>query len=180
MGRALPSLKKIRGGIRAKEIGAGFEDLFEKFCQQQGVAITSIPDGCKQIGPNPRRDLIRVKTPWDWVATYRGQTALLDTKTVEGKSFPCSLITDHQVQALIEHERKGGLGGYVIWLRSTGAVFFIRAQTLFELSLVPGSFCETHPDAIFLGSGYDFDIRRIFSDGLTKAPEIAHDLLIHP
>jgi penicillin-binding protein-related factor A (putative recombinase) len=171
-----PSIKRIRGGIKAKQMGGGFEDLFQKVCKLQGIAITDIPDGCRRIGPG-HRDIIPVKSPFDWIITYQGQTALLDTKTIESGNFACSLIKEHQVDEMYAHERSGGKGGYVIWIRNSGHVFFISATTLNELMRTRGSFCETHPKAILLGSSFSFDVTKIFSDQhLTKITELDHTL----
>lgn len=165
-GSRTPSFNKVRGGIKAKQYGSGFEDVFDKLCKFQGVAISRIPDGCKQIGPNPRRDLIRVTSPFDWVLTYQGKTVLVDTKTMDSSLFSNSLIKQHQVDEMLAHERSGGKGGYVIWLRESGHVFYLDARFLAELMRTRGSFNETHPSAVQLGKDYNFDVRKIFGEDL--------------
>jgi penicillin-binding protein-related factor A (putative recombinase) len=156
------SLNRVRGGVKAREFGNGFEGVFEKLCRLQGIAITEIPDGCKQIGPNPRTDIIRVKSPFDWVLTFRGKTVLVDTKTIESHLFSNSQIKKHQVEPMASHEMSGGKAGYVVWLREPGQVFFLSATALVIQMQTRGSFSETHPESILLGKSYDFDIRKIF------------------
>ena len=157
----LASLNRVRGGIKARQFGGGFEGIFEKICRLQGITITEIPDGCIQKGPSPR-DVVRVKSPFDWVLTYKGKTALVDTKTIDAHSFTNSQIKPHQAEPLAAHEIAGGKGGYVVWLRETGHVFFLGGTALVILMQSRGSFNEKHPEAILLGKSYDFDARKIF------------------
>lgn len=144
-------------GGKSKAFGNMFEDMFQQNCRSNGVAITRIPDGCRQAG----KHIIRVKTPWDWVLTYKHKTALIDTKTVNSDVFNCSLITEHQVRELHQHERLGAVAGYVIWLRESNRVFFIPAGALANEMKRVGSFSDAHPQAIYLGTQM-FDVRPIF------------------
>jgi penicillin-binding protein-related factor A (putative recombinase) len=144
-------------GNQSQAFGDLFETIFLMQCRAQGVSITRIPDGCRQAG----KKIIRVKTPWDWVITYRNKTALIDTKTVQGDSFTYSAITHHQVDELLAHEKHGAIGGYVIWLRKANQVHFISARALAGVRGNRGSFSQDHPSMLFLGSE-SFDIRRIF------------------
>jgi len=92
--------------------------------------------------------------------SYAGKTALLDTKTIEGHTFPHSLIVDHQVAELLQHEAAGALGGYVIWLRTLNQVIFARASSLEKLAGVAGSIGAE--DCQLLGAIETFNPREIF------------------
>lgn len=148
-------------GGKSQAFGSLFETIFLKTCRSQGVAITRIPDGCRQVG----KRIIRVKTPWDWVVSYQNRTALIDTKTVNADVFIHSAITEHQVNELFNHERSGALAGYVIWLRLTNRVFFMPAYALMQALQAGGSFSESHVHATYLGTNH-FDIRPIFKEPL--------------
>lgn len=149
-------------GIQSKRSGDSFEKLFVHACQIYDFAITRIPDGCRQLS---NKRLIRIKSPWDFVISYQGHTALIDTKTVQGDTFPYSSITPHQVKALCDHANHGAMTGYVVWLRKTDRVIFIPAFTLHGAlqSKNSGSFSEKNPGVIYLG-GITFDARLIFDE----------------
>lgn len=102
----------------------------------QGLAITRFPDGCKVVGPN---QIVQVKTPWDWVITYNSRTALIDTKTTEGDTFPHSKIEPHQVKEMYSHSIAGNTTGYVIWFRKSDEVYFASSLLLNNLLNVRGS-----------------------------------------
>lgn len=144
--------------VKPQAIGATFESMFLMTARANRIAITKIPDSCRSVGKN---QIIRVKSPWDWILTYNRKTAFIDTKTTRGSSFPCSKICEHQVNELIQHEYAGASAGYVIWLRSTNRVFFMSAKNLAGLMDLGGSFSEIHQESVFLGTNI-FDVRRIF------------------
>lgn len=144
-------------GRTSKAFGNLFEHVFFRTCRSHGVAVTRIPDGCRQVG----NKLIRVKTPCDWVLTYKNRTALIDTKTAQGDVFNVSKITEHQVNELYSHEKLGAIAGYVIWLRETNRVFFIPAVALLSSLSSKGSISDAHPFATYLGDE-KFDIKLIF------------------
>lgn len=113
------------------------------------MAVTRMPDGCKVLRDNK---LIRVKTPFDWILSHQGRTALIDTKTCTTSSFPNSKIETHQVTDMLCHEQNGIMAGYVIWFRESDGVIFVPASTLCELIKRRGSIPENHPKAIHLGT----------------------------
>src|SRR3954467_8667995 len=115
-------------GAIQKSFGDSFEQLFFLVCNRtRGLAITRFPDGCKVVGNNK---LGRVKTPWDWVVSYNGKTALIDTKTTASNSFPHSKIEHHQVKEMSSQSLAGmAAAGYVIWFRQSDGVYF--ASSLF-------------------------------------------------
>lgn len=152
------------GGAKSQAFGSLFESVFLKACRSNGVAVTRIPDGCRQFG----KKIIRIPTPWDWVITFEGKSALIDTKTVQGDSFPISAITGHQVSELSRHGDCGAIAGYVVWFRNEGNVVFLPADILMQAVIKNkrGSFSKTHSSAISLGSlklYLEFDIRKIFT-----------------
>lgn len=154
------SRTKRRGGIAAKAFGELFERLFLVSCRSHGVAITRIPDGCKQVSAHR---LVRVQSPFDWVITSKSRTALIDTKTSQSKVFAHSQIVEHQVREMRQHEVAGTFGGYVIWLRQTNEVLFVRASILESLMQVEGSICRGSPYSTYLGSSQTLDVALLFS-----------------
>lgn len=153
------------GGAKSQAFGSLFESVFLKACRSvDGVAVTRIPDGCRQVG----KQVIRVPTPWDWVLTFQGRSALIDTKTVQGDAFPVSAISHHQAAELVNHADRGAISGYVVWMRKQGDVIFLPAQTLMQAVVKNerGSFSKAHVAAISLGTlktYLSFDIRKIFT-----------------
>lgn len=148
-----------RQGKKAQAFGVLFERMFENSCQRTGIAITRMPDGCRQIGNN---QLLRVRTPFDWICSHKGRAALIDTKTTMTSNFAHSMITDHQVHSLLHHEIAGSIAGYVIWLREANKIIFIRASVLAEMMRYKGSISWKHPEAIQLGDSIHFDVLNLF------------------
>lgn len=152
------------GGIKAKAYGQMFEDLFEMTCRKSGMALTSVPDSCKRLS---QTKLIQVKSPFDWVLTHRGRTAVLDTKTTEHDTFSRSDISEHQVKELLIHEVAGGLGGYVVWFRKRNEVVFFPASLLDRIlkktEMNNALLSSQNSCAMLLGSGATFDLVKIFS-----------------
>jgi len=139
----------------SKAIGTSFENIFYKLCKIQGIAITRIPDGCRRVS---KFQIFQVKTPFDWVLSYCSKSAMIDTKTTQESTFPSSLIKDHQVSALLEHERAGVRAGYVIWFRTTQAVVFFPASVLWSWNKVK----ESDKKPILLGNLNTVDLKKIW------------------
>lgn len=146
--------------MASNNTGKIFENVFVMRCQSKGVAVTRVPDGCKQSG---NKNMFRVTSPWDFVLSYRSQCALIDTKTFNGTHFPSSKITLHQIVGLKEHEKQNVVAGYVIWLRKTDKVFYMGAAHLEHCYRSGGGFNETAPGALVLGD-MNFDIRKVFKN----------------
>lgn len=125
-------------GLVQQSFGDLFERLFHLQCARtRGIAVTRFPDGCKVLRQNK---IVRVKTPWDWVVSFNGKTALIDTKTTEGDSFPHSKIEDHQIREMVTHSEAGNnTTGYVIWFRKSDGVYFASSLLLNNLLKVRGS-----------------------------------------
>lgn len=145
-------------GVKPVAIGKTFEELFRMTARANRVALTRIPDSCRSVG----KSIVRVKSPFDFILSFNSKTALIDTKTTQGSTFPCPKICEHQISELINHEHAGAIAGYVIWLRGSNRVIFMSAVNLFGFMQTGGSFSETHPEAIFLGTNV-FDTRLIFT-----------------
>jgi penicillin-binding protein-related factor A (putative recombinase) len=148
-------------GLIQKSFGDSFERLFHfQCCRTKGLAITRFPDGCKVLRQNK---IVRVKTPWDWIVSYNGKTALIDTKTTEGDTFPNSKIEHHQVSEMYSHSIAGNNNsGYVIWFRESDGVYFASSIILNNLLKVRGSL---KPEILqFLGKSRDFKPQIMFGN----------------
>lgn len=160
---------KQRSGARAQFNGSSFENLFEKCCEASQVAITRIPDSCRQLSHR----IIRVKSPFDWILTYQGRTALIDTKSTLESTFAHSAIDWEQVKSLYDHEARGAIAGYVLSLGEVNRVVFVGARHLLSKKGVRGSISHADDQVSILGlSGpYGFDATLIFggrSENLQK------------
>lgn len=149
---------RVRGGIEAKAYGQLFERIFQKTCRLCGAAVTRIPDGCRRV---TAQRLVPVRSPFDWIVTLRGRTALIDTKTTQGDVLTASSLVSHQIQELSNHERSGAITGYVVWFRNLHRTVFYPAAILLTLLDSGGSIPADHPGSIDLGSE-TFNIRRLF------------------
>lgn len=152
--------KRRVGGKKAQHNGAQFEALFATACARQAIIATRIPDGCKQT----KIGLIRVKSPFDWVLSFNGTTALIDTKTIAGKSFPNSLIDTHQALTLVRHDIEGTKAGYVMWLRQTDEFVYVSAKILCQAMQSRGSLGPDTPGVKKLGINPLVDLKLIFTD----------------
>lgn len=111
-------------------IGGSFEQYFLLCLTLRKWDVVRIPDGCRQINLNK---LIRVKSPFDFLATKNGKAIFCDTKTCEGKTFPHSKINQLQIKELLRIAKNGFLAGYVINFRETDTYSFISAEILSQL-----------------------------------------------
>ncbi len=147
-------------GASQKAFGNLFEELFYKTCSSvPQLAITRFPDGCKVVGGNK---MIRVQTPCDWLITYGGTTALIDTKTTETDSFPYSKISEHQVNEMVRHSDLGATSGYVIWFRKSDEIFFLSSLYLSRLMKKRGSIKGIECNSNYLGKSTHFNPKIIF------------------
>lgn len=148
-------------GSKQKAFGDLFEDLFFNLCARiPGMAITRFPDGCRIVG---RNKVVRVKTMCDWILTYGGVTAMIDTKTTEGDSFPHSKIEPHQIMEMLKHSQSGAKSGYVIWMRKSDDIIFCSSLLLSGLIQQRGSIKAPHNGgSSWLGKSALFRPRMIF------------------
>lgn len=146
-------------GLKAKRQGDAFEEIFQRACKAKRVPVTRFPNGCKRVGP---RQLIQVQTPFDWILTYKGVTALIDTKSVSGAFFPNSGIVGHQVSEMLSHASQGALGGYVVCLRLVNHCIFIPATRLAAAYGTRGSIGHMDASVKMLGPCGNIDTTQIF------------------
>jgi len=106
--------------------------------------------------------LIQVKSPFDWVLSYQGKAAVIDTKSTANASFSNSGIDGHQVGHMLAHAVHNTIGGYVVWLRLENQVVFIPATKLATLYGVRGSIGWRDAHCVPLGPCGNMDVRKIF------------------
>lgn len=119
--------------MNSKRVGTGFENVFEKITAQAGILCIRIPDGCKVVGLN---NLVRKKTPFDFILISNGQCAMIDTKTTIGESFRINdpkLFEPHQISIMKAANERGITAGFMILFRLTETLCFIEAKDLDNL-----------------------------------------------
>ena len=163
------TLSRSQAGLKAKRYGEYFEALFKSACLARRIAVTRIPDGCKQLGQNR---IIRVRSPFDWIVSKNGTTALIDTKTQEGKAFPNSKIDSHQVSELLPHETNGSIAGYVVWLREIDQIIFIPSTVLIKAQRDRGSIDGSTAGVMGIGSSNCLDASKLFGQDKAKLSTI--------
>lgn len=154
----LQAYRRSQGGAKAQAFGDLFEKMFKAMCQRNGIAVTRFPSGCRWVG----KSAIPVKTPFDWIITHKGKTALVDTKTSEELTFPHSKITSHQISEMVHHEVAGTRAGYVIWLRKSDCIVFVGSLELEKRTKFSGSVRQGDMDVRLLGTPSYFDVRLLF------------------
>jgi penicillin-binding protein-related factor A (putative recombinase) len=153
-----PNFARIRAGAAAHAHGAQFELWFERKCvATSGLAWNRIADGCRTVG---RGKLFRVRQPYDWVLTYAGRTALIDTKSFDSARLVPSCIEKHQLDALHAHELAGAIGGYAIYFRRAERVCFARASEM--AAIVKAGKGRLWEEFMQLGQLATFSVLRIF------------------
>jgi len=151
--------EKRIAGWRAKNNGRGFEQQFILACYSKKVAVTRIPDGCKRIS---KVRLLQVKTPFDFIVSYAGRTALVDTKTCENRFFNSSIDPD-QISAMQSHAKVGVLVGYVIQFREHNLVGFVPSSRLWSAQYEKGSIAHDDENVTLISDDlFAIDPRMIF------------------
>lgn len=144
-------------GRRAQKVGKGFEAMFTHSCNQYGVAVVEIPDGCRVFGPGK---MFRTKTPFDKIIEFKGRVAVIDCKTFEHNTLTFSDVKPHQLEALFKLSRNGAvIGAYVCYFRKVNQLVMFTADQM--ETLTPGSGLN-HGEGAFLGTLETFDPRLIF------------------
>lgn len=150
---------KILAGRRAQHTGNAFEQMFETACYRQSIQFTRVPDSCKQLATR----IIRIKSPFDYIITYQGVTAVIDTKTKDADTFPNSMIDEDQVNNLAKHDQRPTRSGYVVYLRKAERIIFIPVKLLANLIGVRGSVDQCSDGVLDLGNLQGYDLRKIFN-----------------
>jgi len=152
--------RRMRGKL-AKRTGENWENRLVSQCSLYDLEVIRIPDGCKQVGA---RQLIRVRTPFDFIVSDHYQAAFLDTKTVQKSSFGYKEIDQNQLGNLLKLWRHGHAAGYLIYFRPIDQVIFFHAGLLNDVRPGNGLFL---PSGLLLGGISDFNPCLIFD----KSPE---------
>lgn len=139
--------KNVLRGWQNQKSGTDFEGKFYAACYVKGIAITRVPDGCRQAGPHK---IVRVKSPFDWIISYNGKTALIDTKSTS-RPLANSAIDQNQVSEMMKHWGRGVRAGYVVWFREEDRVMFIPADVLDRRRRKRGSIEYDDPECVSLG-----------------------------
>lgn len=144
-----------------KSIGTSFEQLFETLCHRQGIAVLRIHDGCRRVGSAHGVRLIPMKNACDYVLTYQGKTALIDSKTRgTGQSFPHSLINPDQVRLMKPMALAGNRAGYVVYFRAYAKLVFYSLDILEGAEPMNGLKIK---DGVELGQIDESDLKLIWS-----------------
>lgn len=117
-------------GIRAKQMGLAWENLFESNAYHAGCGVIKIPDGCRQVG---KGKMIRVKTPFDFVIMKSGKSIYLDTKTTLGTRWTFSDCDRHQMYWLEMCAKAGHRAGYMVEFRALKRIVFFSIARLSRL-----------------------------------------------
>lgn len=136
-------------------IGSSFEKFFKRRLEINGWDVVRIPDGAKQLGQNK---IIRVKSPFDFVATSINKAFFCDTKTTIGETYPYSAINKDQVDKLLKIEQSGFISGFVIHFRQNDTYGFASAKQLSEV--MPGQSIKSK-ETVSLGK--ELNIEKLFS-----------------
>lgn len=154
------ALKNRRfSGMRANINGDEFENLFESFCRKYNIACEHLPpSGAQFVKPGIYKPL---KICFDFICSYQGQAAFLDTKSLNASTFPKSLVKGHQVLAMQKFSELGHPCGYVIELKELQKIYFFSIETILDLKQ-RDSLKESN-STVCLGTRWNMDPRKIWS-----------------
>ncbi|NBX97434.1 hypothetical protein EBQ81_01020 [bacterium] len=131
------SLKRAVAGLRAKRQGDVFESYLKLAAQNQHVAYLKIPTGCevRRMGPNIKT--IMVKSPFDFIFAYKGQTLFFDCKSTDEDRFVRSRIDWDQVESMRTLHDQGCKTGLIVFYdagnRLTSSAHFYPLETILAL-----------------------------------------------
>lgn len=147
------------GGYKAKGIGDAFENLFNSTCHKFFIIPVRIPNGGRVYKDRTGKMGVKlVKSPYDWLITRGGRSAVLDTKTIESGNFTYSCIDQDQLRNLNETAISIP-SGYVVWYRQHDTVYFYAASVL--RALKPKESLKLK-DGLLLGTIGNFNPEKIF------------------
>jgi penicillin-binding protein-related factor A (putative recombinase) len=104
-------------------IGRATEAQFENELDVSRIAWVRVPDGCKVVG---RGRIIRVKSPFDYIANVNGKNVCVDVKHTMSTTFSVSKINKEQVGSLLRVNH----GGYMVYSKPTRCWYFINVRQL--------------------------------------------------
>lgn len=128
----------IQNSIKLKKSraqGVAYEVEVENQAHREDMALTQMPMGAKFVNSTK---MVRVKTDFDFILTFRHKTALFDCKSFKGTRLTASMILDHQFNALLRHHLKGGIAGYLIFWIEKNSVMWFSAGMLQHVMLIEG------------------------------------------
>lgn len=158
----MPTLARKRGGQKAVYAGRAFEAQFAYCAKQQGCEISRLPDGCRVVGKN---NLIRVRTPFDYILSHLGRIAFLDTKTTQGGVFNKAMIDLHQLRELSRHAFPGAvIAGYVIQFRKFEKIVFVKTLELKAILDNPVLHSVCPADGVTIYENKTWNILKIFEE----------------
>lgn len=152
--------RRMMGGHRARSAGSSFEQLFELSCNRSQVLWVRIPNGSKTFKDKAGKLKVKnAKSPFDYLCTKDGKTAVLDCKTLEQGNWSYSAITRHQLDALLSVGNSIN-AGYLVWYRKRNAVVWLSCFKLRDLR--PGE-SLTPDDGLYLGTIENFKIENVLN-----------------
>lgn len=161
---------RAQAGYIANKMGSAFEELFKAACNRSSVIWKRIPNGCRTYRDKFGKLQTKwVKTPFDFIITARGLSAVIDCKTIDSETMTYSFIKDHQLDALLDMGVSIN-SGYVVWFRPVDCVVFFSA---FRMNRLKPDQSLKFTDGLQLGSVSDFNTEPILKwidDGTTAEP----------
>ena len=158
------SRTRVVAGKKAKTRGQQWENLLRSSAGFEGWYTVRLPDGCKQISQN---NIIRVKTPFDFIFVRNGNAIFADAKTTKAKNFSRSMIDPFQVKELAAISNQGLVAGYIIRFELTDQVIFFHSHVL--LAVRPNSSLDPK-DGIVLGNSREISLEKIFPPTVNSIP----------
>lgn len=141
-------------GLKAKRNGQAFENIVEFNCERDKWALIRIPDGCRSLG---YKNLIRVKSPFDYCIAKSGKVLFFDAKTTLTNTWSYSMTNFKQVDELMKLEAAWQIAGYLVRFEKANKVVFFIASQLRNLKPREGL---QRAQGIELGTNMDFDISK--------------------
>jgi penicillin-binding protein-related factor A (putative recombinase) len=104
-------------------LGRATEAQFENELNMKRIGWVRVPDGCKIVG---RGRLIRIKSPFDYIASLNGKNICVDVKHTMSEMFPVGKINKEQVGQLLRVNH----GGYMVYCKPKHCWYFIPVRQL--------------------------------------------------
>jgi penicillin-binding protein-related factor A (putative recombinase) len=156
----MPTLRKIRAGLNAKNWGRAFEQDITLAGRKANLAVIRIPDGCETRRTPKGQIIVRVRSPFDYVILKDTTAIVFDAKTTQKNSFSKSDVTEHQIQSLHYCNDHALQSGYLIWFRTLDEVAFFTVEQLKDL---PRGKSLKPTDGYILGRSGAINLDALFS-----------------
>lgn len=147
----------------SRQRGVDFESLFEKMALIRGMLPRKIPLSCRVYRAGLTTKYMPIKSELDWQIILRrkgkpSQLAFVDTKSWKDARMPVSAFSPNQVSIASTMNEWGITAGFCVWFRAVDRVVFITGEKISSI----GKGSVGPEDGKSLGSGYDFDPRKMF------------------